>query len=171
MATHWIVVTETWKSRPKVARATATIVVSRIDMIDPSTTTVEVRRSSGDSVKEGASVDAMGILHNTQRSGIVKDFPGWDNLAMGVAEDVFERLRRITFEGEHVERMAALNARLKLSPGVTKMLMRLVQGGRDLHGRHGPGHRRGPVLHHCAGRRPGSAGIGSPGSLRPTTAG
>jgi DNA-binding MarR family transcriptional regulator len=44
---------------------------------------------------------------------------------MGVAEDVFERLRRITSEGEHVERMAALNARLKLSPGVTKMLMRL----------------------------------------------
>ena len=37
----------------------------------------------------------------------------------------FERIRRITFEGEHVERMAALNARMKLSPGVIKMLMRL----------------------------------------------
>ena len=47
MATHWIVVTETRKSRPKVARATATMVVSRMDMIDPSTTTVEVRWSSG----------------------------------------------------------------------------------------------------------------------------
>ena len=46
---------------------------------------------------------------------------------MGTAEDVFERLRRITFEGEYVERMAALNARLKLSPGVTKMLMRLFR--------------------------------------------
>jgi DNA-binding MarR family transcriptional regulator len=44
---------------------------------------------------------------------------------MGVAEDVFERLRRITFDGEHAERMAALNARMKLSPGVTKMLIRL----------------------------------------------
>jgi DNA-binding MarR family transcriptional regulator len=58
-------------------------------------------------------------------SGIVKEFHGWDNRGMGLAEDVFERLRRITFEGEYVERMAALNARLKLSPGVTKMLMRL----------------------------------------------
>ena len=54
MATHWMVVTETWKSRPRVARATATIVVSRIDMIDPRTTTVEVRRSSGVRVKEVA---------------------------------------------------------------------------------------------------------------------
>jgi DNA-binding MarR family transcriptional regulator len=44
---------------------------------------------------------------------------------MGLAEDVFERLRRITSEGEHVERMATLNGRLKLSPGVVKMLMRL----------------------------------------------
>jgi DNA-binding MarR family transcriptional regulator len=46
---------------------------------------------------------------------------------MGVAEDVFERLRRITFEGEHVERMAALTAQMKLSPGVVKMLMRLTK--------------------------------------------
>ena len=51
VATHWMVVTETWKSRPSVARATATMVVSRIDMIDPRTTTVEVRRTSGVSVK------------------------------------------------------------------------------------------------------------------------
>ena len=61
MATHWMVVTETWKSRPRVARATATIVVSRIDMIDPSTTTVEVRRSSGVRRKAVAGEDAMGI--------------------------------------------------------------------------------------------------------------
>ena len=59
MATHWIVVTETWKSRPRVASATATIVVSRIDMIDPRTTTVEVRRSSGVSC-EGAAVAGHG---------------------------------------------------------------------------------------------------------------
>ena len=44
---------------------------------------------------------------------------------MGVAEDAFERLRRVAFEGEHVERMAALGARLQLSPGVIKTLMRL----------------------------------------------
>ncbi len=44
---------------------------------------------------------------------------------MGVAEDAFERLRRVAFEGEHVERMAALGAQLQLSPGVIKTLMRL----------------------------------------------
>lgn len=46
---------------------------------------------------------------------------------MGLAEDTFERLRRITFEGEHVERMAALGTRMKLSPGVIKTLMRLAK--------------------------------------------
>jgi DNA-binding MarR family transcriptional regulator len=44
---------------------------------------------------------------------------------MGAAEDAFERLRRIAFEGEHVERMAGLGLRMKLSPGVIKMLVRL----------------------------------------------
>lgn len=76
-------------------------------------------------MKDLVSVTAIGILHITQSSGIVKEFTGWDNLPVGMAEDVFERLRRITLEGEHVERMAALNARMKLSPGVIKMLMRL----------------------------------------------
>ena len=47
---------------------------------------------------------------------------------MGVAEDAFERLRRIAFEGEHVERMAALGVRMKLSPGVIKIPMRLAKG-------------------------------------------
>jgi DNA-binding MarR family transcriptional regulator len=46
---------------------------------------------------------------------------------MGLAEDAFDRLRRIAFEGEHVERMAALGLRLKLSPGVIKTLMRLAK--------------------------------------------
>jgi MarR family transcriptional regulator, organic hydroperoxide resistance regulator len=45
---------------------------------------------------------------------------------MGVAEDAFERLRRVAFEGEHVERMAGLGVRLKLSPGVIKTLVRLA---------------------------------------------
>jgi DNA-binding MarR family transcriptional regulator len=44
---------------------------------------------------------------------------------VGAAEEAFERLRRIAFEGEHVERMAALGVRMKLSPGVLKTLMRL----------------------------------------------
>ncbi len=44
---------------------------------------------------------------------------------MGVAEDAFERLRRVAFDGEHVERMAALGVRHKLSPGVIKTLVRL----------------------------------------------
>ncbi|MGA2473350.1 MAG: MarR family winged helix-turn-helix transcriptional regulator [Acidimicrobiales bacterium] len=46
---------------------------------------------------------------------------------MGMAEEAFERLRRIAFEGEHVERMAALGVRMKLSPGVIKTLMRLAK--------------------------------------------
>jgi DNA-binding MarR family transcriptional regulator len=44
---------------------------------------------------------------------------------MGLAEEAFERLRRIAFEGEHVERMAGLGVRMKLSPGVIKTLVRL----------------------------------------------
>jgi DNA-binding MarR family transcriptional regulator len=46
---------------------------------------------------------------------------------MGVAEDAFERLRRVAFEGEHAERMAGLGARLQLSPGVIKTLVRLAK--------------------------------------------
>jgi DNA-binding MarR family transcriptional regulator len=44
---------------------------------------------------------------------------------VGLAEEVFQRLRT-TFEGEFVERMAALSSRTKLSPGVIKTLMRLA---------------------------------------------
>ncbi len=44
---------------------------------------------------------------------------------MGLAEDAFDRLRRIVLEGEHVERMAALGSTTKLSPGVIKTLVRL----------------------------------------------
>ena len=46
---------------------------------------------------------------------------------MGVAEDAFERLRRVAFDGEHAERMAGLGVQLKLSPGVIKTLMRLAK--------------------------------------------
>jgi DNA-binding MarR family transcriptional regulator len=42
-----------------------------------------------------------------------------------MAEEAFDRLRRVAFEGEHVERMAALGVRTKLSPGVIKTLVRL----------------------------------------------
>jgi len=44
---------------------------------------------------------------------------------VGTAEEAFERLRRVAFEGEYVERMAALAVQLKLSPGVLKTLVRL----------------------------------------------
>jgi DNA-binding MarR family transcriptional regulator len=44
---------------------------------------------------------------------------------VGVAEDAFDRLRRVAYEGEPAERMAALGTRTKLSPGVIKTLMRL----------------------------------------------
>jgi DNA-binding MarR family transcriptional regulator len=44
---------------------------------------------------------------------------------MGLAEEAFDRLRRIAFEGEHIEKMAALVAQTELSPGVIKTLMRL----------------------------------------------
>jgi DNA-binding MarR family transcriptional regulator len=44
---------------------------------------------------------------------------------VGLAEDAFDRLRRIAFEGEHVQKMAELGARTKLSPGVIKTLVRL----------------------------------------------
>jgi DNA-binding MarR family transcriptional regulator len=46
---------------------------------------------------------------------------------VGLSEDAFERLRRVAFDGEHVERMAALGTRLKLSPGVIKTLVRLAK--------------------------------------------
>jgi DNA-binding MarR family transcriptional regulator len=46
---------------------------------------------------------------------------------VGLAEDAFDCLRRIAFEGEHVERMAALGARTQLSPGVLKTLVRLAR--------------------------------------------
>ena len=165
-----MVVTDTWKSRPSVARATATMVVSRIDMIDPRTTTVEVRRSSGVSVKAVVCVDAMGLVHNTQRYGVVKEFRRWDNRIMGVAEDAFERLRRIAFEGEHVERMAALGVRLKLSPGVIKMLMRLAKQDGVSMGEMARGIGCRPVLHHGPGRRSRRAGTG-PARARARTTG
>ena len=48
---------------------------------------------------------------------------------MGLAEQAFERLRRITLEGEQLERMAALGVRTQLSPGLIKTLLRLSRFG------------------------------------------
>jgi len=45
---------------------------------------------------------------------------------VGLAEDAFDRLRRIALEGEQMEKMAALGAQTKLSPGVIKTLVRLA---------------------------------------------
>jgi DNA-binding MarR family transcriptional regulator len=44
---------------------------------------------------------------------------------MGLAEDAFDRLRRIAFEGEFLAKMAGLVAQTELSPGVIKALIRL----------------------------------------------
>jgi len=44
---------------------------------------------------------------------------------VGFAEDTFDRLRRIAFEGEQTEKMARLGADTKLSPGVIRTLVRL----------------------------------------------
>src|ERR1700733_12949613 len=71
-----MVVTETWKSRPSVARATATMVVSRIDMIDPRTTTPEVRRSSGDRVNEVLAEEAMEYFILLKDMRLSKSLPG-----------------------------------------------------------------------------------------------
>jgi DNA-binding MarR family transcriptional regulator len=49
-----------------------------------------------------------------------------ETVAMGLAEEAYDSLRRIAFEGEHVERMAMLGAQTRLSPGVIKTLMRLA---------------------------------------------
>ncbi len=83
---------------------------------------------------------------------------------MGVAEDAFERLRRVAFDGEHVERMAALGMRLKLSPGVIKTLMRLAKQDGVSMGEMARGIGCRPLLHHRPGRRPrreraGPAGV------------
>ena len=59
--------------------------------------------------------------------GLSNTFCGATIASMGLAEDAFERLRRITSEGEYVERIAALGTRTKLSPGVIKTLMRLAK--------------------------------------------
>ncbi len=45
MATHWMLAIVAWSSRPSVSSATLTIVVSRIDMIDPMITTALIRQT------------------------------------------------------------------------------------------------------------------------------
>jgi DNA-binding MarR family transcriptional regulator len=46
---------------------------------------------------------------------------------MGLAEDAFDRLRRVAFEGEQAEKMSALGTQTQLSPGVLKTLVRLAR--------------------------------------------
>jgi DNA-binding MarR family transcriptional regulator len=46
---------------------------------------------------------------------------------MGLAEEAFDRLRRVALEGEQAERMSALGTRTQLSPGVLKTLVRLAR--------------------------------------------
>ncbi len=44
---HWVTATDAWRSRPRVARATLTIVVSRMGAIPPSTRIQISRRRAG----------------------------------------------------------------------------------------------------------------------------
>ncbi len=46
---------------------------------------------------------------------------------MGVAEEAFDRLRRVVFEGEHMARTVALRVRMKMSPGAIRALMLLAE--------------------------------------------
>ena len=46
---------------------------------------------------------------------------------MGVAEEAFDRLRRVAFEGEHMARTVALRIRMKMSPGAIRALMLLAE--------------------------------------------
>ncbi len=169
VATHWIVVTETWKSLASVASATATIVVSRMDMIEPRTTTVEVRRSSGERVKAGALERGIGILHNTQRYEVVKEFPRCDNRWHGprrghirptAPHHVRGRVRRADGRARHPHQALARRDQDADAPD---------QGGRRVHGRDGPRHRRRPLLRHGPRRRPRCArpGPARAGALRP----
>ena len=89
-----------------------------------------------------------------------KSFRGATIGGMGLAEDAFERLRRITFEGEYVERMAVLGTRTKLSPGVIKTLMRLAKEDGVSMGEMARGIGVRPLLRHGARRRPRRAGPG-----------
>ena len=50
-----------------------------------------------------------------------------DTDGMGVAEEAFDRLRRVAYEGEQAERMSVVGTRTQLSPGVLKMLVRLAR--------------------------------------------
>src|SRR5215471_10745501 len=50
-----------WRSRPRVSRATLTMVVSRIDMIDPSTTTDAIRQTCG-SMRDSSDAAATASL-------------------------------------------------------------------------------------------------------------
>jgi len=78
---------------------------------------------------------------------------------MSMAEEAFDRLRRVAFEGEHVERMAALGVRTKLSPGVIKTLMRLSKADGVSMGDMARGIGVDPSYIHGARRRSRPAGL------------
>jgi hypothetical protein len=65
VATHWIVATETSKSRPSVWMATLTIVVSRIVMITPEITTADRRMRRGVNVFARVSPYAVSLTPYT----------------------------------------------------------------------------------------------------------
>ena len=61
MVTHEMVEIETWKSLASVSSATATMVVSRIAMMVPSTTTIPARTTSGSSRSSAAGAPMLAM--------------------------------------------------------------------------------------------------------------
>ena len=59
VATHWIVDSGALSSRESVSRATLTIVVSRIDMITPTTTTAATTQTSRGSLPLAAECESV----------------------------------------------------------------------------------------------------------------
>jgi DNA-binding MarR family transcriptional regulator len=48
---------------------------------------------------------------------------------MGLAEEAFERLRRVAYEGGHIARTVDLRIEMKMSPGAIRSLMLLADHG------------------------------------------
>src|ERR1700722_12446919 len=160
-----MVETETRKSRPSVSRATATTVVSRMAMMEPRTTTVAIRESSG-VMTEGVDVrrgnaaplgDYFIILKDVDLSKSLCETGTHGAGRRGIRPPSSHRVRRRAHREDGVARGTdrALSRRHQ-DPDAT------AAQRRRLHGRDGPEHRMRSVLHHGTGRRSGRPWVGHP---------
>src|ERR1700677_3184867 len=158
-----MVETETWKSRPSVCSATATTVVSRIAMMEPRTTTVAMRESSG-VMTEGVDVRRGKAAPLGDYFIILKDM----DLSKSLCETVDHGAGRIGIRpalSHRVRRRA--HREDALARGTDRALSRCHQDPdaavaqrRRLHGRDGPERLLRSVLHHGTGRRSGRPWVG-----------